>query len=210
MGRRHDRSPSAGRDSSMRTRSTSPSSSTSVRVRTAPRPAGREARVPRAVLRDARSHREIPSNEIGAALGRQLGRDQFGTQVEGRLAIGPAPVKGQLSLARSDCKLDCAVSTALIENRNAVLDRPGVRRRRAREAAGGHRSSRTRREPRLQPEEKLGRLQRFGQLEVDDLASTLDPQPQGQGEGHLGPGVESLSRRQSGFVRGAAFAPGSA
>ena len=42
--------------------------------------------------------------------------------------------------------------------------------------------------------EKLGGLERFDKLEVDDLASTLDSQSQGQGKGHLGPGVESLSR----------------
>ena len=66
-------------------------------------------------------------------------------------------------------------------------------------------------EPRsLSLTEKLGGLERFGQLEVDDLAPTLDSQPQGQGEGHLGPGVEPLSRWQSGFARGGASSPGSA
>jgi hypothetical protein len=43
---------------------------------------------------------------------------------------------------------------------------------------------------RHEPLQELRWLPRLRELEIDDLAASLDPQPQGQGEGRLGPRVE--------------------
>jgi hypothetical protein len=124
----------------------------------------------------------------------QLGRDQFGTQVEGRLAIGPAPDQGPAFTGQERLQMGPRRQAALIENRNAVLDRPGVRRRRLRGKPVGVDPVEPRGSHGLQPEEKVGGFERFEQLKVNHLALTLDSQPQSQGKGHLGPGVETLSR----------------
>ena len=114
------------------------------------------------------------------------------SKVDSRLGL--RRVNGPARTGQQRLQIGLRRQPALVENRNAVLDRPGTRRRRV----GRQRASIEPVEPggsdALQPGEQFGGLERFGKLEVDDLAATLDSQPQGQGEGHLGPGVEALSQ----------------
>ena len=187
------------------------SSSTSVRVKTAPlvqQVAKRERLeqffgTSRAIGRHFQTKSEQPSAVSSAAT--SSGRK---SKVDSRLGL--RRVKCQLALVSRDCRLDCAVArrssrTGMLYS--TVLGCGGVRICGERagidpvEPGRSHRPSR---------ESSSDGFERFRKLEVDYLASTLDSQPQGQGEGHLGPGVEALSQRRSGFAHGAAFAPGSA
>ena len=108
--------------------------------------------------------------------------------------LGLRRVKGQVVLESNELRLACAVYPVLIKNWNAVLDRLWPRRRRVDRQRAGIEPVKAGRSNQLQPADQIGGFERFNEFEVHDLASTLDSQPQGQGEGDLWSGVEALSQ----------------
>ena len=124
----------------------------------------------------------------------QFGRDDMRAQVEGLLAILSASDPGPGLGGEESLQGGTGAVASVVAYRHLVLDRARPRRGRI----GGQCSCvdpvETRRGDRREPLQELRRLQRLRQLQVDDLATSLDPQPQGQREGHLGPRVEALGR----------------
>ena len=143
------------------------------------------------VLRPGGAIGENREAEAEHALGRQFGRDDMRAQVEGCSRSFRRRIAGPGLGGEQAVQGGTGGFASVVRHRHLVLDRSRPRRRSRGQCSGVH-PVETRRGDRREPLQELRRLQRLRQLQVHDLATSLDPQPQGQREGHLGPRVEAL------------------
>ena len=163
--------------------------------------APRSRRSRRARASSSSSGRAEPSGatfktKLKQALGRQIGPDQVGPQVENRLALGPLP--GQRPALALEQRLQGNDGPPRGGRRRHGNEYSAARGRGGRASAGngsGVGPVEAGRGHGLQPFQQFGRLERFGQLEIDDLAETFDSQTECQRERDLGPGIEALGLR---------------